>query len=113
MAGLVDLTIRLRQGAGIFRPGSYTIGTLKSGCLKKREATKKLMNRKTTISALFFVAVALAAFAQEVPTAKPETLGLSSERLERISTAVQRGIDDKRIAGAVTLVARRGHVAWF
>jgi len=71
------------------------------------------MNRKTTISALFFVAVALAAFAQEVPTAKPETLGLSSERLERISTAVQRGIDDKRIAGAVTLVARRGHVAWF
>jgi CubicO group peptidase (beta-lactamase class C family) len=26
---------------------------------------------------------------------------------------VQRSIDDKRIAGAVTLVARRGHVAWF
>ncbi|MGA2237097.1 MAG: serine hydrolase domain-containing protein [Terriglobales bacterium] len=44
---------------------------------------------------------------------KPETVGLSSERLERISSAVQRDIDNKRIAGAVTLVARRGHVAWF
>ena len=38
---------------------------------------------------------------------------MSSERLERIGTAVQHDIDDKRIAGAVTLVIRRGHVAWF
>lgn len=51
--------------------------------------------------------------AQELPTAKPETVGLSSERLERITTAVQHDIDDKRIAGGVTLVVRRGHVAWF
>ena len=73
------------------------------------------MNRKIAVSTLLlFVSLALAAtFAQELPTAKPETLGLSSERLERIGTAVQRGIDDKRIAGAVTLVARRGHLAWF
>ncbi len=43
---------------------------------------------------------------------KPESVGLSSERLERIAGAVQHSIDQKRIAGAVTLVARRGHVAW-
>jgi CubicO group peptidase (beta-lactamase class C family) len=54
-----------------------------------------------------------AAFAQEIPAAKPETVGLSAERLERIGSAVQHSIDDKRIAGAVTLVIRRGHVAWF
>ncbi len=53
------------------------------------------------------------ALAQELPTGKPETLGLSSERLDRIATTVQRDIDDKRIAGAVTLVVRHGHVAWF
>src|ERR1017187_4926999 len=35
-----------------------------------------------------------------------------SERLERIATAVQHDIDDKRIAGAVTLVIGHGHVAW-
>ena len=52
-------------------------------------------------------------FAQDLPTGKPESVGLSAERLERITTVVQRDIDDKRIAGAVTLVVRRGHVAWF
>jgi CubicO group peptidase (beta-lactamase class C family) len=72
------------------------------------------MNRKTNISALICVLVmAAAAGAQELPTAKPESVGLSSERLERIGTAVQHNIDDKRIAGAVTLVARRGRVVWF
>ena len=73
-----------------------------------------MMNRKTN-AAIVFCALALsaAAFAQDLPVSKPDTVGLSSERLERIGTAVQRSIDDKRIAGAVTLVARHGHVAWF
>jgi len=72
------------------------------------------MNRKINISVLTCALVlSTAAVAQELPSAKPETVGLSSERLERIGTAVQHGIDDKRIAGAVTLVARRGHVVWF
>jgi len=51
--------------------------------------------------------------AQDLPTAKPESVGLSSERLERITTAVQNDITGKRIAGAVTLVVRHGKVAWF
>jgi CubicO group peptidase (beta-lactamase class C family) len=55
----------------------------------------------------------LIALAQDLPAAKPESVGLSSERLERIATSVQRGVDDKRIAGAVTLVVRHGKVAWF
>src|SRR5579864_8661585 len=55
----------------------------------------------------------LCAVAQELPAAKPESVGLSSDRLDRITTVVQHDIDDKRIAGAVTLVVRRGHVAWF
>jgi CubicO group peptidase (beta-lactamase class C family) len=61
---------------------------------------------------ILFVVV-LPAFAQELPTGKPESVGLSSERLERIGTEVQRSIDNKRIAGAVTLVMRHGKVAWF
>jgi CubicO group peptidase (beta-lactamase class C family) len=59
------------------------------------------------------LAACVAAAGQDLPTTKPESVGLSSERLERIATAVQRNIDEKRIAGAVTLVARRGRVAWF
>jgi CubicO group peptidase (beta-lactamase class C family) len=56
--------------------------------------------------------VTCAALAQESPTAKPETVGMSSARLDRIGAAVQRNIDDQRIAGAVTLVMRRGRVVW-
>ncbi len=65
--------------------------------------------------ALLICLLGLAArgMAQEFPTEKPEAAGMSSERLERISKAVQQSIDDKRIAGAVTLVARHGHVVWF
>jgi CubicO group peptidase (beta-lactamase class C family) len=62
---------------------------------------------------LGFLILNVLAFSQDIPSGKPESVGLSSERLERISTVVQRNIDDKRIAGAVTLVVRRGHVAWF
>jgi CubicO group peptidase (beta-lactamase class C family) len=49
-----------------------------------------------------------------VPTApKPEEVGFSSERLQRVHDAVQRHIDAKALAGVVTLVARRGRVAHF
>src|SRR5262245_9562369 len=51
--------------------------------------------------------------AGSVPIAKPEEVGLSSERLKRIGEAVQRHIDAKDIAGAVTLVARKGRIAHF
>lgn len=42
--------------------------------------------------------------------ARPESVGMSSERLGRIAAAMQRRVDRGEIAGAVTLVARRGHV---
>jgi CubicO group peptidase (beta-lactamase class C family) len=45
------------------------------------------------------------------PRAKPEEVGLSSERLHRIGETIQRHIQAGQIASAVTLVARRGRVA--
>ena len=70
-------------------------------------------NRKILPVLFGFLLLIVAPAAQDLPTAKPEAVGLSSERLERIGTAVQRSVDDKRIAGAVTLVIRHGKVAWF
>jgi len=70
-------------------------------------------DRKIIPVLLGFLVLSVVAFSQDLPTGKPESLGLSSERLERIATAVQHDVDDKRIAGAVTLVLRHGHVAWF
>jgi CubicO group peptidase (beta-lactamase class C family) len=70
-------------------------------------------DRKWIPVLLGFLVLNLAALAQDLPAAKPESVGLSSERLQRIATSVQRDVDDKRIAGAVTLVVRHGKVAWF
>jgi CubicO group peptidase (beta-lactamase class C family) len=44
--------------------------------------------------------------------ATPESVGLSSERLERIGSVIQKGIDDGRLAGGVSLVARHGKIAY-
>jgi CubicO group peptidase (beta-lactamase class C family) len=51
--------------------------------------------------------------AASLPTAKPEDVGLSSERLQRIHEMILRHIEAHDISGAVTIVARRGRVAHF
>ena len=72
------------------------------------------VHRNLGISAIMCaLLLSAAAMAQDIPSTKPESVGLSSERLNRIGLAVQRSIDDKQIAGAVTMVVRHGHVAWF
>src|SRR5713101_1187166 len=72
-----------------------------------------VMNRFRSLLVAGLLLASFAASAQELPSAKPESVGLSSDRLERIATKVQQDIDQKRIAGAVTLVARHGKVVWF
>jgi CubicO group peptidase (beta-lactamase class C family) len=47
------------------------------------------------------------------PTARPEDVGLSSERLKRVGELMQRHIDARDFPGAVTLVARHGRIAYF
>ena len=48
-----------------------------------------------------------------VPTAEPEVVGMSSERLGRLDTVMQGYVDRNEVAGVVTLVARRGKVVHF
>ena len=47
-----------------------------------------------------------------LPTAKPADVGLSAERLAGIADVVKPLIEKKAIAGAVTVVARKGKVAY-
>ncbi len=44
---------------------------------------------------------------------KPETLGFSSTRLARINAVMQRYVDEKKLAGIISLIARRDQVAHF
>jgi CubicO group peptidase (beta-lactamase class C family) len=53
------------------------------------------------------------AWAQGLPTAKPEQVGLSSERLDRITQTIRADVEKGRLPGAVVLIARKGRVAYF
>ena len=48
-----------------------------------------------------------------LPEAKPESLGLSPSRLQRMSDAFQREIDKGTMPGATVMVARGGKIGWF
>jgi len=47
-----------------------------------------------------------------LPTVKPDAVGLSQDRLDRIHTMVKSHIDAGEISGAVMLVARKGQIAY-
>ena len=69
---------------------------------------------RSIVSYLFLI-VALVPIVrgQELPTAKPEEVGMSAEKLARVTAAMQKLVDDKQVAGAITIVARRGKVVYF
>ena len=48
-----------------------------------------------------------------VPTGKPEDVGMSAERLTRVAHVAQDYVDSGQITGAVSVVARRGKIAYF
>lgn len=52
------------------------------------------------------------AWSQGLPAASPESAGMSSQRLEKISQAMQAEIDQKRLPGAVVMVARKGKLVY-
>jgi CubicO group peptidase (beta-lactamase class C family) len=70
-------------------------------------------------SVLFFAVMAFGSLAMRAQQAapavdftpvKPESVGFSAERLERLHAAIQAEVDKKQFAGAVTLLARHGKI---
>src|SRR5688500_2346368 len=57
--------------------------------------------------------LAVALTAASLPADKPEAVGLSSERLQRINQMMQGYIDRGQITGGITMVSRRGKIAHF
>lgn len=63
--------------------------------------------------ALWLLAGALpSALAQNLPTVRPERVGISSDRLERIDAHMQQAVEDGVMIGGLGLIARRGRVAY-
>ncbi|MDD5037391.1 MAG: serine hydrolase [Methylococcaceae bacterium] len=62
---------------------------------------------------LLFLLQGWMAWSQEIPpTAPPETVGLSSVRLAKLSDFMRQHVEEKKIGGAVVLIARHGKIAY-
>jgi CubicO group peptidase (beta-lactamase class C family) len=48
--------------------------------------------------------------AVDMTPVKPESVGFSAERLDRLHAAIQEEVDQKHLAGAVTILARHGKI---
>jgi CubicO group peptidase (beta-lactamase class C family) len=62
---------------------------------------------------IFAFSFAAAAWSAESPSASPEKLGFSPERLARIGPVIKGEIEKGQYPGAVILVARRGQIVYF
>ncbi len=49
---------------------------------------------------------------QATPRATPDSVGLSAERLQNATAVLRQAVSDRKIAGAVALVARHGKIAY-
>ena len=66
------------------------------------------------LAAAFYLAIPVhsnaAPPAPATAAVKPETVGISSERLERLHALIQDEVDHKQLAGAITILARHGKI---
>ena len=68
--------------------------------------------RRLALAGLVLAVAVQTSLAQGLPRTSPEEAGMSSDRLARLTEALEGYVDDGRLAGAVTLVARRGKVVY-
>ena len=71
------------------------------------------MTRRALLTSLVVALLAVSLTGAGVPAGKPEAVGMSAERLQRIHQVVVRAMEAKEISGAVTVVARKGQVTHF
>lgn len=68
------------------------------------------------IKTLFMLTAALciaqSTFAGELRHTRPENVGMSSERLERLTNALNTYVEDGKLSGGVAIVARNGKIAY-
>src|SRR5208282_5976665 len=62
------------------------------------------------ISALSCLAQTAVRPASGLPIANPESVGFSTQRLDNLHALIQGEIDNKQLAGAITLLARHGKI---
>ena len=66
------------------------------------------MNKLVPLLALMALSISQTTHGEAPSSAKPESVGMSSERLDRIAPAMQRYIDEGLTPGVITAIMRRG-----
>jgi CubicO group peptidase (beta-lactamase class C family) len=69
--------------------------------------------RQALASVILALALTASAFAQGPAVAAPESVGMSGARLQRLSSAMKRAVAEEKVAGVVTLVARKGKIVHY
>ena len=69
--------------------------------------------RMAFLAILLCLSTVALAQAQSLPSAKPEQVGLSTERLNKVTAMLKADVEKGVIPGAILLVARHGKIAWF
>jgi CubicO group peptidase (beta-lactamase class C family) len=69
--------------------------------------------RSVVFAVIGFFTASVAFAADPLPRAKPETVGMSSERLGRIGEALRADVEKGRLPGAVVAVARKGKLVYY
>ena len=70
----------------------------------------RLARITTVLLALLITAGSAGLISKDLPVTKPEDVGLSSERLGRMTKAIHAYVDEGRTPGVITLIARHGKV---
>lgn len=71
------------------------------------------MSYRQLLNTVLVLFVSLPSLADPLPRAEPEEVGMSSERLARIGSALKADVEAGRIPGAVVAVARKGRLVYF
>lgn len=72
-----------------------------------------MMKRNFALTLVFtFFLVSSPLNGQGLPIAEPESVGMSSDRLNRLTETLKTYVNEDRLAGAVTIIARRGKIAY-
>lgn len=82
----------------------------RSVCMRGNSAILPQMAQRIGV---FFLVLALTALGGELPRASPESVGLSSERLARITRAMQDDVASGQLAGAIGSIVRKGKIAYW
>lgn len=71
------------------------------------------ISRALAVSALVCTQLGAVAWADNLSYDSAESVGMSSERLERIAPVLQQYVDDGELVGVVSMIARRGEIVHF